>query len=56
MSSKPDLLLLWYAVVDNGPDGYGPPEMKARFREISPLHNLTSKAPPTLCLLGTRDE
>jgi len=35
---------------------YGPPEMKARFKEISPLHNITSNAPPTLFLLGTRDE
>ncbi len=56
VSSKPNALLLWYPVVDNGPDGYGPPEMKARFREISPLHNITSNAPPTLFLLGTRDE
>jgi acetyl esterase/lipase len=56
VSSKPDALLLWYVVVDNGPDGYGPPEMKARFKEISPLHNLTSNAPPTLFLLGTKDK
>lgn len=56
VSSKPDALLLWYAVVDNGPEGYGPPEMKARFKEISPLHNLTSNAPPTLFLLGTKDQ
>jgi len=56
VSSKPNALLLWYAVVDNGPDGYGPSEMKARFKEISPLHNLTSNAPPTLFLLGTKDQ
>ena len=56
VSSKPNALLLWYAVVDNGPDGYGPPEMKKRFQEISPLHNLTSNAPPTLLLLGTKDQ
>jgi acetyl esterase/lipase len=55
VSSKPDALLLWYAVVDNGPDGYGSPEMKKRFKEISPLHNITSNAPPTLFLLGTKD-
>ena len=56
VSSKPDALLLWYAVVDNGPDGYGSKEMKARYREISPLHNISSNAPPTLFLLGTRDK
>ena len=56
VSSKPDALLLWYAVVDNGPDGYGARDMKARFKEISPLHNLTINAPPTLFLLGTKDQ
>ncbi len=56
VSSIPNALLLWYAVIDNGPDGYGPPEMKARFKEISPLHNITRQAPPTLFLLGTRDK
>ena len=55
VSSKPNALLLWYAVVDNGPHGYGSPAMKARFRQISPLHNITSNAPPTLFLLGTKD-
>lgn len=56
VSSKPNALLLWYAVVDNSPDGYGPPEMKKRFKEISPLHNITSNVPPTLLLLGTKDK
>lgn len=53
--SRPDALLLWYAVVDNGPEGFGPKELKARYREISPLHNITSNAPPTLFFLGTKD-
>ncbi len=56
ISSRPDALALWYPVVDNGPDGYGPAGVKARFREISPLHNLTSNVPPTLLLLGTKDQ
>jgi acetyl esterase len=55
VSSRPDALVLWYPVVDNGPDGYGPPEMKARYREISPLHNIGTNAPPTLLFLGTND-
>ena len=55
VSSRPDALVLWYAVVDNGPDGYGPKELKARYREISPLHNITSNAPPALFFLGTKD-
>ena len=56
VSSKPDALLLWYPVLDNGPDGYGSPELKKRFKEISPLHNITTNAPPTLFLLGTKDQ
>ncbi|MDP4187140.1 MAG: alpha/beta hydrolase fold domain-containing protein [Bacteroidota bacterium] len=56
VSSKPNLLLLFYPVIDNSPDGYGPKEMKKRFREISPLHNIDSAAPPTLFILGTKDQ
>ena len=55
VSSKPNALLLWYAVVDNGPEGYGYPLVGARYREISPLHNVTSNLPPTLFFLGTKD-
>ncbi len=56
ISSKPNLLLLYYPVIDNGPNGYGPEEMKKRFQEISPLHNIDSTAPPTLFLVGARDQ
>lgn len=56
VSSRPNALVLWYAVIDNGPAGYGPPVVKARYREISPLHNVTSNAPPTLLMLGTEDK
>ncbi|MCU0796277.1 MAG: alpha/beta hydrolase fold domain-containing protein [Akkermansiaceae bacterium] len=55
ISPRPDLLLLWYPVLDNGPTGYGPPDVKARFREFSPFHQDLSKAPPTLIFLGTKD-
>lgn len=55
VSSRPDALVLWYPVVDNGPDGYGHAWIKERYREISPLHNVTSNAPPTLFFLGTKD-
>jgi acetyl esterase/lipase len=55
ISSKPDALLLWYAVVDNGPKGCGYDLVKGRYREISPLDNISSNIPPTLFFLGTRD-
>ncbi len=55
ISSKPSAEILWYPVIDNGPDGYGDVRVKARYREFSPLHNITSTTPPTLIFLGTQD-
>lgn len=56
VSSKPNALILWYPVIDNGPSGYGDAKVKERFREISPLHNIGPDAPPALFFLGTRDK
>jgi acetyl esterase len=56
VSSKPNLLLLYYPVIDNCSDGFGPEEMKKRFQEISPLHNIDSNNPPALIFLGTKDQ
>jgi acetyl esterase/lipase len=55
VSSRPDALALWYPVIDNGPGGYGDEKMKARYREISPLHNISAKTPSTIVFLGTKD-
>jgi acetyl esterase len=55
VSSRPDALVLWYPVIDNGPQGYGDAAIKARYQEISPLHHVTARTPPTLLFLGTKD-
>jgi acetyl esterase/lipase len=55
VSSRPDVLALWYPVIDNGPQGYGDEKVKARYQEISPLHNVTAKTPPAIVFLGTKD-
>jgi acetyl esterase len=55
ISSVPNLLLLYYPVVDNSPNGYGSEYIKNRFTEISPMHNINSMTPPTLIILGTDD-
>lgn len=55
ISSKPNLLLLYYPAVDNSANGVGTEEMKKRYQEISPIHNIDSTAPPTLFLLGSKD-
>ncbi len=52
---RPNLLVLYYPVVDNSSRGYGSDEMKKRFQEISPLHNISPSTPPTLFILGTKD-
>jgi len=54
-SSKPNLLMLYYPVIDNSENGYGTKEMKKRYKEISPLYNIDSVSPPTLFILGTKD-
>ncbi len=52
---RPDLMLLYYPVVDNSENGYGTPEMKNRLTEISPIHNIHKGTPPTLFILGDND-
>lgn len=53
---KPNLELLYYPVADNSPQGFGPKEMKDKFEEVSPLHNLNESNPPTMFVLGTKDK
>lgn len=55
ISCRADALALWYPVIDNGPHGYGDASVKARYREISPLHNVSATTPPAILFLGTRD-
>lgn len=56
VSSKPNALVLFNPVYDNGPDGYGHDRVKERWREFSPLHNIDSTTPPTIVFLGTKDK
>ncbi len=58
ISSKPDALVLFNPVFDNGPDGFGFSACggEARYREISPIHNIRKGTPPTVVFLGTDDK
>ena len=56
VSYLPNALVLFNPVFDNGPMGYGHSRVKDRFREISPIHNLSKKTPPTIVFLGTKDK
>ena len=55
ISSQPNALVLFNPVYDNGPGGYGHQQMKERWRDISPLHNIRRGSPPTVVFLGTKD-
>jgi len=55
VSPRPDALVLFNPVFDNGPEGYGFERIGDRFSEISLIHNITPGNPPTIVLLGTND-
>ncbi|HWL15271.1 MAG TPA: alpha/beta hydrolase [Opitutus sp.] len=56
ISSKPNALLLFNPVLDNGPGNYGASRVRDRLRELSPAHNVAAGAPPTILFLGTQDK
>ena len=56
VSGKPNALVLFNPVYDNGPDGYGYERVKDYYREISPLDNIRPGTPPTIVFLGTEDK
>jgi len=55
VSSKADALVLFNPVYDNGPEGYGHERVSEWFPAISPAHNLSPAAPPTVVFLGSED-
>lgn len=55
VSSKPDALVLFNPVYDNGPEGYGHDRVKEWFPAISPAHNIGRDDPPAVVFLGTKD-
>lgn len=56
ISPKPNALLLFNPVLDNGPEGgWGQKRVGDRIKEFSPAHNITKDAPPSIIFLGTND-
>ncbi len=56
VSSRPNALVLFNPVYDNGPTGYGQDRVKEHWREFSPMHNIDKHSPPTIVFLGTKDK
>ncbi|HSP43621.1 MAG TPA: alpha/beta hydrolase, partial [Luteolibacter sp.] len=55
VSCRPDALVLYNPVFDNGPGGYGHDRVKEYWKEISPMHHIGKNTPPTVVFLGTKD-
>ena len=55
ISCKPDALVLFNPVFNNGPGQWGHGRVGGRFREFSPAHHITKAAPPTCVFLGDAD-
>lgn len=56
VSCKPQALVLFNPVIDNGPEGYGYSTIKEAYVDFSPLHNVSAPAPPNLFMIGTSDD
>jgi acetyl esterase len=56
VSCRPDALVLFNPVIDNGPGGYGYDRVKDYWEAFSPMNNIDKTAPPTIIFLGTKDE
>ena len=56
VSKRPAALVLYNPVIDNGPQGYGHDRVGDYWQAFSPIDNIAPGHPPTLVLLGTRDD
>lgn len=55
ISPKPNAMILYNPVFNNGPGQYGYTRVGEHYKEFSPAHNITSNAPPAVVFLGTKD-
>jgi acetyl esterase/lipase len=56
VSCRPNALVLFNPVFDNGPEGYGYDRVKEYWQQFSPMHNIDKDTPPTVVFLGTKDK
>ncbi len=56
VSCKPNALVLFNPVFNNGPGEWGAKRVGDRFKEFSPAHNVTKGAPPTTIFIGDKDD
>ena len=56
VSCKPNALVLFNPVFNNGPGQWGHARVGDRYQEFSPAHHITRDAPPTVVFLGDQDK
>lgn len=56
VSTRPDALVLYNPVIDNGPGGYGFDRVEPYWENFSPLHNIHDNHPPAIFFLGREDD
>ena len=56
VSARPNALVLFNPVFDNGPSGYGHDRVADYWEKISPMHNINAGTPPTIAFFGDQDE
>lgn len=56
ISRRPDALVLFNPVLNNGPGQWGHERVGKRYMEFSPAHNVSKGAPPTIVFLGDADK
>ena len=56
ISAKSNAMVLFNAVFDNGPKGWGHARVGNRYKEFSPFHNVSKDDPPAIVFLGSADK
>ena len=56
VSARPNAVILYNPVINNGPGGYGYKLFGDSYKKISPFHNIMKGAAPTLIMSGTEDK
>lgn len=56
VSCKPNALVLFNPVFDNGPGSWGHDRLGSRYKEFSPAHHVAKGAPPTIVFVGDSDK
>jgi len=56
ISPRPNAMVLFNPVLDNGPGGWSYRRTGERYREFSPYHNVSPDDPPSIVFVGDRDK